>query len=108
LRSAKTWLIFNGLVVVLIVADTFRSPSHQATGQCYLCAVRAYQVMGRPLLKGRIQCRYSPTCSVYSAEAVKVHGIRTGLVLTWKRLAACQPDVPLGTLDPVPPANPDE
>jgi putative membrane protein insertion efficiency factor len=108
LRNPKTWLIFNALVALLILADTFRSPSHQVTGHCYVCAVRAYQAVGRPLLAGRVQCRYTPSCSVYSAEAVKVHGFRSGLVLTWKRLSSCQPDIPLGTLDPVPPVQPEQ
>jgi hypothetical protein len=60
-----------------------------------------YQAIGRPLLKGRIQCRYRPTCSEYSIEAVRHYGIRQGLLLTVKRIHSCTTKVPLGTPDPV-------
>jgi putative membrane protein insertion efficiency factor len=46
-------------------------------------------------------CRFEPTCSVYAAEAVEVHGAVRGLWLTFKRLARCQP-FSRGGFDPVP------
>ncbi|MBI2477276.1 MAG: membrane protein insertion efficiency factor YidD, partial [Planctomycetia bacterium] len=64
--------------------------------------MRTYQTWGRPLLTGHVQCRYRPSCSEYSIEAVQTHGIRHGLVLTWKRVSSCQTTVPHGTYDPVP------
>ncbi|MSQ96440.1 MAG: membrane protein insertion efficiency factor YidD [Gemmataceae bacterium] len=63
---------------------------------------------GRPLLKGKVQCRFEPSCSEYSLQAVEIHGIRRGLVLTYCRLLSCTHDVPLGVHDPVPPADDDE
>jgi putative membrane protein insertion efficiency factor len=60
--------------------------------------------VGRPLLKDRVRCRYQPTCSDYSVEAVEKHGIRRGLVLTVRRINSCQTSVPMGTHDPVPAA----
>jgi putative component of membrane protein insertase Oxa1/YidC/SpoIIIJ protein YidD len=59
-------------------------------------------VVGHPLLEGRIQCRYEPTCSEYSIQAVKRLGLRRGLEMTFRRLESCKTDVPLGTYDPVP------
>jgi uncharacterized protein len=49
-----------------------------------------------------VACRYTPTCSVYSIQAVEKHGIRRGLVLSAKRLLSCDRSVPSGTPDPVP------
>ncbi|MBE3096418.1 MAG: membrane protein insertion efficiency factor YidD [Planctomycetes bacterium] len=49
-----------------------------------------------------VQCRYRPTCSEYSIEAVGRFGIRRGLVLTARRVMSCRPPVPRGTFDPVP------
>ncbi len=72
-------------------------------GQLYVGAVHLYQTLGRPVLQGRVVCRFTPSCSDYSIEAVQRHGIRWGLVLTVKRLSACNHDTPLGTYDPVPP-----
>ena len=36
-------------------------------------------------------CRYSPTCSQYSHEAIKEHGPLKGAWLSLKRLARCRP-----------------
>ena len=36
-----------------------------------------------------ISCRYSPTCSNYSIEAINQHGIIVGLILLVKRLCKC-------------------
>ncbi|MDQ2774870.1 MAG: membrane protein insertion efficiency factor YidD [Acidobacteriota bacterium] len=49
-----------------------------------------------------IRCRYQPTCSEYSLEAVRRFGIGRGLQLTVRRLSSCKRDVPFGTSDPIP------
>jgi putative membrane protein insertion efficiency factor len=103
LRGPKPWLLLFAILGLLLVADTFRSPSSQVTGSCYVGLIHGYQAVGRPLLKGRVQCCYVPSCSDYSIEAVETHGLRSGLVLTWKRLRSCDGRVPSGTPDPVPP-----
>ena len=36
-------------------------------------------------------CRFTPTCSVYAAEAVEKHGILKGTWLAVKRLSRCHP-----------------
>lgn len=104
LRRPETYLAAVFLLVVLLAADTFRRPENQVTGWLYIGGVRIYQFVGRPLLEGRIECRFHPTCSDYSIEAVRKHGIRHGLVLTYNRINSCQKSVPRGTHDPVPPA----
>jgi uncharacterized protein len=101
-KNPRTWLCLFAVLAMLAVLDTFRSPKRQTSASLYLGAVEVYQHEGRPLLKGQVQCRYSPSCSVYSTEAVQKYGIQKGLVLTVKRIASCQNDVPLGTQDPVP------
>ena len=64
-------------------------------------AIAAYQraFEGRPS-----PCRFFPTCSEYSREAIEVHGSGRGLWLTVRRLARCRPFGPSG-FDPVPPAR---
>ncbi|MFA5040807.1 MAG: membrane protein insertion efficiency factor YidD [Bdellovibrionales bacterium] len=47
------------------------------------------------------QCRYLPTCSVYSDEALRLHGAVRGSILTIKRLCRCHPWGGYG-FDPVP------
>ena len=46
-------------------------------------------------------CRYVPTCSEYSYEAIRGHGMIKGSWLTLKRLARCRPLGGRG-YDPVP------
>ena len=46
-------------------------------------------------------CRFEPTCSAYTEQAVRRHGPIGGLWLGLKRLARCHPWSPGGE-DPVP------
>ena len=101
LKRPETYLAILVAVILLVVLDSLRSPASQVTVPIYVSGVRLYQVLGRPLLKGRIRCRYQPTCSEYSIAAVCEYGIRRGLWLTIKRINSCTAKVPLGTPDPV-------
>lgn len=46
-------------------------------------------------------CRYTPTCSAYGEEAIRLHGALRGGWLTVKRLSRCHPWGGHG-FDPVP------
>lgn len=51
-------------------------------------------------------CRFTPSCSVYALEALKLHGPAKGLALAARRLLRCHPFTSLGGssgFDPVPP-----
>jgi hypothetical protein len=51
-------------------------------------------------------CRFTPSCSVYALEALKLHGPWKGLALAARRLSRCHPIAALGGssgFDPVPP-----
>jgi len=62
--------------------------------------VRFYQYMISPLLPN--SCRYTPSCSVYSVEALKTHGVVKGLYFSIRRILRCNPWGGHGE-DPVPP-----
>jgi putative membrane protein insertion efficiency factor len=62
--------------------------------------IRAYQILLSPLLGAN--CRYYPSCSQYTIEAVRVHGVARGLWLGARRIVRCHPFHP-GGYDPVPP-----
>ena len=64
-----------------------------------LWIIRAYQVGLSPLLP--TSCRYLPSCSHYSHDAVDRYGVVKGAWLGVKRLARCHPLGGKG-YDPVP------
>ncbi len=64
-----------------------------------LWLLRGYQVMISPLL-GQT-CRFSPSCSNYSMQAIERFGFFKGVFLTAARLLRCHPFHP-GGYDPVP------
>ena len=64
--------------------------------------VRIYQYTLSPFLGAN--CRYQPTCSAYSVEALQVHGPIKGLYLALKRILSCHPWGGHG-YDPVPKKN---
>ena len=103
LRRSALYISALALVVAVVVWDTGRRPQAQVTAKLYIGAVRAYEAALGPLLAASVTCRFRPTCSEYSVEAVRRFGIRQGLVLTARRVLSCRPGVRPGTYDPVPP-----
>ena len=65
----------------------------------FIGLVRFYQVAISPYTPS--SCRYSPTCSSYSLEALKKHGLFKGGWLALKRIVSCNPWGGNG-YDPVP------
>jgi putative membrane protein insertion efficiency factor len=61
--------------------------------------IKLYQFIVSPLLGSN--CRYQPTCSEYSVQALREWGIFYGLFLTLKRIFRCHPWGDSG-YDPVP------
>lgn len=61
--------------------------------------VRLYQLIISPYFPS--SCRYYPTCSHYSIEALRKHGAIKGLWLSIKRIGRCHPWSE-GGHDPVP------
>ena len=68
----------------------------------FVLFIRGYQLIISPLFPST--CRYTPTCSHYSIEALKKHGLLKGGWLAIKRIFSCHPVGGKG-YDPVPDKN---
>jgi putative membrane protein insertion efficiency factor len=67
--------------------------------QAAMLAVRLYQLVLSPLLGGK--CRFYPSCSAYTREAIAKYGLLKGITLGGRRLLRCHPFHP-GGVDHVP------
>jgi len=66
--------------------------------------VKGYRLLLSPWLGSA--CRFEPSCSAYSLQALQQHGAAAGTYLTLRRLVRCHPWCD-GGHDPVPPKLPE-
>jgi len=64
-----------------------------------LTLIKGYKIFISPLLGNH--CRFHPSCSAYTHEAIKKYGLLKGAYLGGKRLLKCHPFHP-GGVDLVP------
>ncbi|MDO5104171.1 MAG: membrane protein insertion efficiency factor YidD [Lautropia sp.] len=76
-------------------------PRQRPLVRMLVAAVRGYQRGLSAVLPPT--CRYWPSCSQYTIEALQLHGLRHGGWLAVRRLCRCHPWGGHG-VDPVPPA----
>ncbi|MBT8379579.1 MAG: membrane protein insertion efficiency factor YidD [Ignavibacteria bacterium] len=65
----------------------------------FIFLIKLYQLIISPILPA--SCRFTPTCSHYSVEALKKHGLLKGGWFSVKRIMRCHPWGGSG-YDPVP------
>ena len=63
--------------------------------------VRFYQLCISPFIGGRAACRFVPTCSEYTKQAIEKYGLIRGTFMGIKRILRCRPGGGCG-YDPVP------
>jgi len=57
--------------------------------QILIKLIKGYRFILSPLLNA--SCRYLPTCSEYSIEALKTFGFFKGVYMSLKRILSCHP-----------------
>lgn len=90
----------EGEAVAMSASDQLEHKQIGSITKMLIFMVRCYQGTLSMFLGG--QCRYYPTCSEYSLEALRMHGALKGMWLTLKRISRCHP-LGGGGYDPVPP-----
>lgn len=66
----------------------------------FVVLIKFYQYVLSPYLGGS-KCRYTPSCSQYTMDAIKKYGPIKGIFLGTKRISRCHPGGGHG-YDPVP------
>ena len=65
----------------------------------FVFPIKIYQLLISPFFGPN--CRFLPTCSEYSIEAIEKHGILRGIIIAIKRIIKCNPFGASG-YDPIP------
>ena len=55
----------------------------------FILLIKIYQIILSPFL-GK-NCRFNPTCSVYTTQAISKYGVIKGSYLSLRRLMKCHP-----------------
>ncbi len=86
------------LVALVIALHDFMAPhgrGYAARGAIFL--IDEYRAHISPHLKGRVTCRFTPTCSAYGRQAIAKYGFGKGSAKTMWRIARCGPWTAPGT-----------
>jgi putative membrane protein insertion efficiency factor len=74
------------------------SALHQLPARAGIALIRGYRRFLSPLFMGA--CRYEPSCSQYTEQAIAKYGLLRGSWMGARRIASCGPWRP-GGYDPV-------
>lgn len=66
-----------------------------------IALIRLYQIMISPIIGGNQMCRFTPSCSEYTKQAISKYGLIRGGLMGAKRISKCRPGGDFG-YDPVP------
>lgn len=75
--------------------------NHTIVQRMAIGLVRMYQTCISPFIGGRAACRFTPTCSEYTKQAIEKYGAIRGTWLGIKRISRCCPGGGFG-YDPIP------
>lgn len=98
LRKALTVALLIAMVIALHDFTVPHGRGLAARGAIFL--IDEYRAHLSPRLRGKVTCRFTPTCSAYGREAIRKYGFGVGSAKTAWRIARCGPWTKMGTSDP--------
>ena len=99
-RRSRKVLFLAVIVFTAVAIHDFAAPHGRgfaARGALFL--IDEYRAHVSPRLRGRVFCRFTPTCSAYGREAIAKYGFAKGAPKTLWRIARCGPWTKAGTVD---------
>ncbi|HEX6159896.1 MAG TPA: membrane protein insertion efficiency factor YidD [Thermoanaerobaculia bacterium] len=98
-KSSRAKLIVLAIVAVVAIHDFAVPRGHGLAARGTIFLIDEYRAHVSPRLKGRVNCRFEPTCSAYGRAAIVKYGFAAGAAKTAWRIARCGPWTPSGTKD---------
>ena len=99
-RTRRHYATAGALLVLVLAMHDFTVPcGHGIAARGAIFLIDEYRAHVSPHLRGRVTCRFTPTCSAYGREAIRKYGLAKGASLTAWRIARCGPWTPAGTRD---------
>ncbi len=98
-RMPRFRLIALAILLVIAVHDFAVPHGRGFAARGALLIIDEYRAHVSPHLRGRVTCRFQPTCSAYGREAVARYGFAKGATMAAWRIARCGPWTAGGTRD---------
>ena len=99
-KSRRAGLIALAIVAVIAIHDFAVPHGRGYAARAAVFAIDEYRAHVSPHLRGRVTCRFTPTCSAYGRAAIAKYGFAKGSAKAAWRIARCGPWTPSGTVDP--------
>lgn len=87
------------LVLVVVLHDSFVPHGRGLAARGALFLIDEYRAHISPRLRGRVTCRFQPTCSAYGRASIAKYGFGKGAAKTAWRIARCGPWTSPETVD---------
>jgi uncharacterized protein len=94
----RRYTLVAAMIVLVVALHDFTVPrGHGLAARGAIFVIDEYRTHISPRLRGRVTCRFTPTCSAYGREAIRKYGFAKGASKTAWRIARCGPWTPKGT-----------
>lgn len=98
-QGRRARLIIIAIAVIVAVHDLAVPHGRGFAARGALFVIDEYRAHLSPRLRGRLTCRFEPTCSAYGRAAIAKYGFAKGGAKTAWRIARCGPWTGAGTAD---------